>query len=154
MWRERLLCAEAAPALSSRDGAGPSTGLAARVRPTSSRRVGSVDRELPGPRRAPPLGGRGGLLLWDPLPRLLGRRCLQGARGGGAGAHGPRRPAAGVRSPASLVCFFSQHWQLPLGRRFRSLKLWFVFRMYGVTGLQAYIRKVTAFVTSACPRSS
>ncbi|KAF6301599.1 dopa decarboxylase [Rhinolophus ferrumequinum] len=34
-----------------------------------------------------------------------------------------------------------RHWQLPLGRRFRSLKLWFVCRMYGVTGLQAYIRK-------------
>ncbi|XP_030886943.1 aromatic-L-amino-acid decarboxylase [Leptonychotes weddellii] len=36
-----------------------------------------------------------------------------------------------------------RHWQLPLGRRFRSLKMWFVFRMYGVKGLQAYIRKVT-----------
>ncbi|XP_045683904.1 aromatic-L-amino-acid decarboxylase [Phyllostomus hastatus] len=34
-----------------------------------------------------------------------------------------------------------RHWQLPLGRRFRSLKMWFVFRMYGVAGLQAYIRK-------------
>ncbi|XP_032332127.1 aromatic-L-amino-acid decarboxylase isoform X4 [Camelus ferus] len=34
-----------------------------------------------------------------------------------------------------------RHWQLPLGRRFRSLKMWFVFRLYGVTGLQAYIRK-------------
>lgn len=34
-----------------------------------------------------------------------------------------------------------RHWQLPLGRRFRSLKMWFVFRMYGVTGLQAHIRK-------------
>uniref|UniRef100_A0A7N5K153 Aromatic-L-amino-acid decarboxylase n=1 Tax=Ailuropoda melanoleuca TaxID=9646 RepID=A0A7N5K153_AILME len=34
-----------------------------------------------------------------------------------------------------------RHWQLPLGRRFRSLKMWFVFRMYGVKGLQAYIRK-------------
>ncbi|XP_006901663.1 PREDICTED: aromatic-L-amino-acid decarboxylase [Elephantulus edwardii] len=34
-----------------------------------------------------------------------------------------------------------RHWQLPLGRRFRSLKMWFVFRMYGVRGLQAYIRK-------------
>lgn len=154
MWRERLLCAEAAPALSSGDGAGPSTGLAARVRPTSSRRVGSVDRELPGPRRAPPLGGRGGLLLWDPLPRLLGRRCLQGAQGGGRGHVAPGgRPLVSAHR-ASLVCFFSQHWQLPLGRRFRSLKLWFVFRMYGVTGLQAYIRKVTAFVTSAYPRSS
>ncbi|XP_041578967.1 aromatic-L-amino-acid decarboxylase isoform X3 [Vulpes lagopus] len=34
-----------------------------------------------------------------------------------------------------------RHWQLPLGRRFRSLKMWFVFRMYGVKGLQAHIRK-------------
>ncbi|XP_032161481.1 aromatic-L-amino-acid decarboxylase isoform X1 [Mustela erminea] len=34
-----------------------------------------------------------------------------------------------------------RHWQLPLGRRFRSLKMWFVFRMYGVKGLQTYIRK-------------
>ncbi|XP_010138468.1 PREDICTED: aromatic-L-amino-acid decarboxylase isoform X3 [Buceros rhinoceros silvestris] len=34
-----------------------------------------------------------------------------------------------------------RHWQIPLGRRFRSLKLWFVMRMYGVTGLQKYIRK-------------
>ncbi|XP_004839912.1 aromatic-L-amino-acid decarboxylase isoform X2 [Heterocephalus glaber] len=34
-----------------------------------------------------------------------------------------------------------RHWQIPLGRRFRSLKMWFVFRTYGVKGLQAYIRK-------------
>lgn len=34
-----------------------------------------------------------------------------------------------------------RHWQIPLGRRFRSLKMWFVFRLYGVRGLQAYIRK-------------
>ncbi|KAM4688350.1 aromatic-L-amino-acid decarboxylase isoform 1-T2 [Discoglossus pictus] len=34
-----------------------------------------------------------------------------------------------------------RHWQIPLGRRFRSLKLWFVFRSYGVNGLQEYIRK-------------
>ncbi|CAL8260899.1 unnamed protein product [Boreogadus saida] len=34
-----------------------------------------------------------------------------------------------------------RHWGIPLGRRFRSLKLWFVFRMYGQSGLQAYIRK-------------
>lgn len=31
-------------------------------------------------------------------------------------------------------------WQIPLGRRFRSLKVWFVLRSYGVKGLQAYIR--------------
>ncbi|KAK2529762.1 hypothetical protein Q9233_006672 [Columba guinea] len=34
-----------------------------------------------------------------------------------------------------------RHWQIPLGRRFRSLKLWFVLRMYGVRGLQEHIRK-------------
>ncbi|XP_029927754.1 aromatic-L-amino-acid decarboxylase isoform X2 [Myripristis murdjan] len=34
-----------------------------------------------------------------------------------------------------------RHWQIPLGRRFRSLKMWFVFRLYGLTGLQAHIRK-------------
>lgn len=32
-------------------------------------------------------------------------------------------------------------WQLPLGRRFRALKLWFVLRTYGVAGLRAHIRK-------------
>uniref|UniRef100_A0A3B1IKA7 Aromatic-L-amino-acid decarboxylase n=1 Tax=Astyanax mexicanus TaxID=7994 RepID=A0A3B1IKA7_ASTMX len=34
-----------------------------------------------------------------------------------------------------------RHWQIPLGRRFRSLKMWFVFRMYGLRGLQEHIRK-------------
>ncbi|XP_022661548.1 aromatic-L-amino-acid decarboxylase-like isoform X2 [Varroa destructor] len=37
-----------------------------------------------------------------------------------------------------------RHWGVPLGRRFRSLKLWFVMRMYGVKGLQEYIRKSVA----------
>lgn len=31
-------------------------------------------------------------------------------------------------------------WQIPLGRRFRSLKVWFVLRTYGVQGLRAHIR--------------
>jgi len=31
-------------------------------------------------------------------------------------------------------------WQIPLGRRFRSLKVWFVLRTYGVNGLRAFIR--------------
>lgn len=34
-----------------------------------------------------------------------------------------------------------RHWHIPLGRRFRSLKLWFVIRAYGLKGLQEYIRK-------------
>ncbi|KAK7473657.1 hypothetical protein BaRGS_00035135 [Batillaria attramentaria] len=34
-----------------------------------------------------------------------------------------------------------RHWQIPLGRRFRALKLWFVLRSYGVKGIQKYIRR-------------
>jgi aromatic-L-amino-acid decarboxylase len=32
-------------------------------------------------------------------------------------------------------------WQLQLGRRFRALKLWFVIRSYGVSGLQEIVRR-------------
>lgn len=32
-------------------------------------------------------------------------------------------------------------WQIPLGRRFRALKLWFVIRHYGVEGLRFHIRR-------------
>ncbi|KAH7068041.1 pyridoxal phosphate-dependent transferase [Paraphoma chrysanthemicola] len=32
-------------------------------------------------------------------------------------------------------------WQIPLGRRFRSLKVWFVLRTYGIEGLRSFIRK-------------
>jgi len=32
-------------------------------------------------------------------------------------------------------------WQIPLGRRFRALKLWFVIRHYGIEGLQHHIRQ-------------
>jgi aromatic-L-amino-acid decarboxylase len=35
-------------------------------------------------------------------------------------------------------------WQIPLGRRFRSLKLWFVIRHYGVEGLQHHVRRHVA----------
>jgi aromatic-L-amino-acid decarboxylase len=31
-------------------------------------------------------------------------------------------------------------WQVPLGRRFRALKLWFVIRHYGVAGLRQLVR--------------
>ncbi|XP_050505961.1 tyrosine decarboxylase-like isoform X2 [Diabrotica virgifera virgifera] len=33
-----------------------------------------------------------------------------------------------------------RHWGIPLSRRFRSLKLWFVLRNYGLSGLQNYMR--------------
>ncbi|MEI7877034.1 MAG: pyridoxal-dependent decarboxylase [Planctomycetota bacterium] len=32
-------------------------------------------------------------------------------------------------------------WQVPLGRRFRALKLWFVLRSFGVGGLRALVRE-------------
>jgi aromatic-L-amino-acid decarboxylase len=35
-------------------------------------------------------------------------------------------------------------WHVPLGRRFRALKLWFVIRHYGVEGLRRHIRRHVA----------
>jgi len=32
-------------------------------------------------------------------------------------------------------------WHIPLGRRFRSLKLWFVIRHYGVEGLRRHVKR-------------
>jgi aromatic-L-amino-acid decarboxylase len=37
--------------------------------------------------------------------------------------------------------FDYRDWHIPLGRRFRSLKLWFVIRHYGVDGLQFHVRR-------------
>jgi aromatic-L-amino-acid decarboxylase len=36
-------------------------------------------------------------------------------------------------------------WGVPLGRRFRALKLWFVIRTYGISGLQKKIRDHISF---------
>jgi len=63
-----------------------------------------------------------------------------------------------VKDPGALVRTFEIHpeylktgvdahvrnyrdWGIPLGRRFRALKLWFVIRSYGVEGLQAMLRE-------------
>ena len=43
-------------------------------------------------------------------------------------------------SDSGLVTDY-RDWQIPLGRRFRALKIWFVLRTYGVNGLKAHIRK-------------
>ncbi|MBX3358250.1 MAG: DegT/DnrJ/EryC1/StrS family aminotransferase [Phycisphaeraceae bacterium] len=45
-----------------------------------------------------------------------------------------------TESGASAAIDF-RDWQVPLGRRFRALKLWFVIRSYGVEGLRAFIRE-------------
>ncbi|XP_057965229.1 tyrosine decarboxylase 2 isoform X1 [Malania oleifera] len=42
-------------------------------------------------------------------------------------------------SQENMVVDFKD-WQIPLGRRFRSLKLWMVLRLYGLENLQSYIR--------------
>jgi aromatic-L-amino-acid/L-tryptophan decarboxylase len=47
-------------------------------------------------------------------------------------------------SESGLVTDY-RDWQIPLGRRFRSLKVWFVMRTYGIFGLQAHIRKHIKF---------
>jgi aromatic-L-amino-acid decarboxylase len=48
----------------------------------------------------------------------------------------------------SGAVFDYRDWQIPLGRRFRSLKLWFVIRHYGVEGLQFHVRQHVATAQS------
>jgi aromatic-L-amino-acid decarboxylase len=65
-------------------------------------------------------------------------------------AHFVRDPAALVRTLSVLPPFLRSRetgevidyrdWGVPLGRRFRALKLWFVLRSYGVERLQAMLR--------------
>jgi aromatic-L-amino-acid/L-tryptophan decarboxylase len=43
-------------------------------------------------------------------------------------------------------------WQVPLGRRFRSLKLWLVLRWYGASGLQALVRHHLALTKTLAVR--
>ncbi|KAL2177270.1 pyridoxal phosphate-dependent transferase [Thermothelomyces heterothallicus CBS 202.75] len=45
-------------------------------------------------------------------------------------------------SDGGLVTDYRE-WQIPLGRRFRSLKIWFVMRSYGIKGMQQHIRRTS-----------
>lgn len=45
--------------------------------------------------------------------------------------------------------FDYKDWGVPLGRRFRALKLWFVVRMYGVEGLHKFLRGVCDRIENA-----
>ncbi|MEQ8333528.1 pyridoxal-dependent decarboxylase [Nisaea sp.] len=66
-------------------------------------------------------------------------------------AHFVRDPDALVRTLSILPEFLKSReqgavidyrdWSVPLGRRFRALKLWMVIRSYGVEGLRRIIRK-------------
>jgi aromatic-L-amino-acid decarboxylase len=74
-----------------------------------------------------------------------------------------------VRDPAHLVRVFStspeylktavdeqvvnfRDWGIPLGRRFRALKLWFVLRGYGAEGLRDLLRRHVALATDLAAR--
>lgn len=74
-----------------------------------------------------------------------------------------------VRDPASLVRTLGIHpeylktqgadgiinyseWSIPLGRRFRALKLWFLIRSYGMEGLRTRLRNHVAWVQNLCER--
>jgi aromatic-L-amino-acid decarboxylase len=41
-------------------------------------------------------------------------------------------------------------WSIPLGRRFRALKLWFLIRHYGLAGLRARLRDHVAWAERLC----
>lgn len=66
------------------------------------------------------------------------RRWLEAAMGGGADMY--MHVLRNAHSDGGLVTDY-RDWQVPLGRRFRALKIWFVLRSYGVGGLQGYIRR-------------
>jgi aromatic-L-amino-acid decarboxylase len=77
-------------------------------------------------------------------------------------AHFVRDPEALVRTltvmPSYLVgretgqVIDYRDWGVPLGRRFRALKLWFVLRCYGVEALQAMLRRHIAWAGELAAR--
>ncbi len=66
-------------------------------------------------------------------------------------AHFVRDPASLVKTLAIQPEYLKTHghdgiinyseWSVPLGRRFRALKIWFLLRTYGLEGLRAMIRR-------------
>ena len=72
-------------------------------------------------------------------------------------AHYVKDPDALIRTLSILPPFLQSRegdavidyrdWSVPLGRRFRALKLWFVIRCYGISGLQEIIRNHIAWAT-------
>ena len=76
--------------------------------------------------------------------------------------HYVRDPASLVRTLAIQPEYLKTHgqrdfinyseWHVPLGRRFRALKLWFLLRAHGLEGLRAMIRNHVAWSRSLCER--
>ncbi|MFH1296466.1 MAG: pyridoxal-dependent decarboxylase [Bacteroidota bacterium] len=50
-----------------------------------------------------------------------------------------------LKTPEDKLVNNYRDWGIPLGRRFRALKLWFVIRTYGISGLQEKIRNHIQF---------
>ena len=70
------------------------------------------------------------------LRPVLDRRPRGAAR---RAEHPARVSPFGGRRVRSAIDY--RDWQIPLGRRFRALKLWFVIRLDGVAAIQAMIRR-------------
>ncbi|MGR3491133.1 MAG: pyridoxal phosphate-dependent decarboxylase family protein, partial [Shimia sp.] len=54
-----------------------------------------------------------------------------------------------LKTSGAPVTNFSE-WTIPLGRRFRALKLWFVIRTYGLDGLRTRIRNHCTWSGELC----
>lgn len=76
--------------------------------------------------------------------------------------HYVRDPGSLVRTLAIQPEYLKTHgatgivnyseWHVPLGRRFRALKLWFLLRAHGLEGLRAMIRQHVAWSQALCER--
>ena len=54
-----------------------------------------------------------------------------------------------LKTTGEAVTNFSE-WTIPLGRRFRALKIWFLIRSYGLEGLRSRIRNHVLWAQEAC----
>ncbi|MEM6563116.1 MAG: pyridoxal-dependent decarboxylase [Pseudomonadota bacterium] len=54
-----------------------------------------------------------------------------------------------LKTSGNAVTNYSE-WTIPLGRRFRALKLWFLIRAYGLEGLRTRIRNHVAWAHELC----
>ncbi|MGJ8529596.1 pyridoxal phosphate-dependent decarboxylase family protein [Maritalea sp.] len=56
-----------------------------------------------------------------------------------------------LKTSGEAVTNYSE-WTIPLGRRFRALKIWFLIRSYGLDGLRTRIRNHVLWAKEACEK--